>query len=155
MQMKYFGKISRLTRIILALDLDSTVYKITSKQKAKRLIIELNTNEQLFKGIDSTGRTLESIGGGYAPLTIEIKKSKGQPYDRVTLKDTGEFYESFDVRPFKGGFRIEADAIKEDDDLTMEWGEDIIGLTEESKERLVIHYRNAIIQELKKKIRGA
>ena len=28
----------------------------------------------------------------YAPLTIAIKRMKGQPTDRVTLKDTGSFY---------------------------------------------------------------
>jgi len=47
--------------------------------------------EQLFAGKKKTGG---SITPPYHPVTILHKKLKGQPYDRVTLKDTGVFYES-------------------------------------------------------------
>jgi hypothetical protein len=152
--MKYFGKAIRLLNIIKSLSVDKLVYKITSNTETKELIIRLNTDEQLFKGIDSTGRDLDSIGGSYSPLTIEKKKDKGQPYDRVTLKDTGAFYESFKVNPYKGGFSISADAIKDQDDLTKEWGDEIIGLTDASRNELVNHYRNEIIREIKRKLRS-
>ena len=152
--MKYFGKVIRLLNMITSLSVDKLAYKITNNTETKELIIRLNTDEQLFQGIDSTGRDLDSIGGSYSPLTIEIKKEKGQPYDRVTLKDTGEFYESFKVNPYKGGFSISADAIKDQDDLTKEWGDDIIGLTDASRNELVNHYRNEIIREIKRKLRN-
>jgi len=139
--------------MITSLSVDKLAYKITNNTETKKLIIRLNTDEQLFQGIDSTGRDLDSIGGSYSPRTIEIKKEKGQPYDRVTLKDTGEFYESFKVNPYKGGFSISADAIKDQDDLTKEWGDEIIGLTDASRNELVNHYRNEIIREIKRKLR--
>lgn len=104
---------------------------------AKHLIIEMNTIDQLYdKGIDSKGRTLKSIGGDYSFVTKDIKSFLNQPFDRVTLKDTGEFYESFNVRVTSTDFTIQADTMKDEDNLTDRWGDDIIGLTEESLNKL-------------------
>lgn len=54
--------------------------------------------DQLFRGEKSDG---QPITPAYRPRTIAIKKRKGQPTDRVTLKDTGRFYSGtiLDVRP--------------------------------------------------------
>lgn len=99
-------------------------------------MIELNTIEQLYKkGIDSTGDSI----GEYQPATIEGtsrfkgKIEKGQPYDRVTLKDTGDFYNSFRIY-IDSNFDliVKADTIKEGIDLLDQWGKDILGLTDES-----------------------
>lgn len=97
-------------------------------------IVELNTENQLFdKGVDSKGRLLDEIGGGYSPYTIELKKAKGQPTDRVTLKDTGDFYRSFKAFLDSGkDITIYADAIKDTTDLVQEWGANIIGLNKDS-----------------------
>ena len=92
----------------------------------KDLVIDLNTNNQLFEGVDSMGVTLSSIGGDYSDVTIAFKQTNNQPFNRVTLKDTGEFYESFDVRYEMGGIVIDADTIKEGDDLRDRWGNDIL-----------------------------
>lgn len=117
-------------------------------------IIELNTQSQLFdKGIDSTGRSLEDIGDGYSPYTIEIKKSKGQPTDRVTLKDTGDFYQSFRVYlDSRSDLVITADTIKDTTDLLREWGKDIIGLTQDSLELLVLRAKLILIPYVKNKL---
>lgn len=107
------------------------------RNDAKHLIIEMNTIDQLYnKGIDSKGRSLKSIGGDYSYVTKDIKSHFNQPIDRITLKDTGEFYESFNVRVTSTDFQIQADTIKDDDDLTDRWGEDILGLTETSLNKL-------------------
>lgn len=45
--------------------------------------------EQMYFGRLSTG---QDITPGYAASTIAYKKRKGHPYDRVTLRDTGEFH---------------------------------------------------------------
>jgi diphthamide synthase subunit DPH2 len=45
--------------------------------------------EQMYLGKLSTG---QEITPGYAASTIAYKKRKGQPYNRVTLRDTGEFH---------------------------------------------------------------
>lgn len=51
-------------------------------------IVDLQ-QEQLSAGLADQGDELQP---GYRPRTIENKLAKGQPVDRVTLKDTGEFY---------------------------------------------------------------
>ena len=68
----------------------------------KQLIIELEslskaiaeTNaDQMFAGLRADDT---EIGDEYPykPFTIQEKIRKQQPYDRVTLKDTGEFHRS-------------------------------------------------------------
>ncbi|GAB5400144.1 MAG: hypothetical protein Aureis2KO_17290 [Aureisphaera sp.] len=46
---------------------------------------------QLFKGVGGTG---EKIQPSYTPFTIKKKKTEGQPFNRVTMKDKGNFYKS-------------------------------------------------------------
>jgi geranylgeranyl pyrophosphate synthase len=56
-------------------------------------ILAMNYNTQLFnKGIDSEGK---KIRPKYTLGTIKKKKKKGQPTNRVTLKDEGIFHNSF------------------------------------------------------------
>lgn len=118
----------------------------------KQMIIEMNTHEQLFqKGVDSKGVPLMDIGGDYAFVTKDIKDYLGQPIDRITLKDTGDFYKSWRVRVLGDVIFIEADTIKDGDDLRQRWGNDILGLTEESKQKLINYaigkYRQHILNK--------
>jgi len=56
---------------------------------------QIQTEKQLYdRGQDSKGI---SIKPSYAAKTISIKIKKGQPTDRVTLKDTGDYYESISI----------------------------------------------------------
>jgi hypothetical protein len=102
-------------------------------------IIRLNTEEQLFKkGIDSKGN---KIVPEYSNRTKELKKLDNQPIDRVTLKDTGEFYESWRVYVENDSIVIDADPIKTDENgvdsnLFTKYGMDILGLTEDSIDKL-------------------
>ena len=59
-----------------------------------QVILELQTQEQMYQGIDSKGIDIKPA---YADSTIKIKRRKGQPTDRVTLFDSGEFYKSLEV----------------------------------------------------------
>jgi hypothetical protein len=111
------------------------------------LIIHLNTEKQLFEGVNSLNIELSTIGGGYSPTTIRIKESKGQPTDKVTLKDTSDFYKSFEVSISQGDLIIEADTIKAGQDLQERWGDDLLGLTEASKDEL-IEFLIPILQEI-------
>lgn len=120
---------------------------IVNQDEVKEFIISLNTEDQLFeKGINSEGVLLKDIGGndftesGYSPVTIEIKKSKtgkGSKTANITLYDTGEYYESHKVKVDASGFEINADPIKDDTNLFDEWGEEIVGLTDESLQKLI------------------
>lgn len=146
-----FARLRKFLSDLAMVKLDQIIFEISNTDEFKELVISLNTEEQLFdKGIDARGLRLDTIGGSYAPFTIQKKKSLGQPIDRVTLKDTGEFYDSYMVEVFVGGFIINADPIKEDTNLLVEWGEDIIGLTEESKKKVMAFYKEALIIRLKK-----
>jgi hypothetical protein len=92
----------------------------------QELIIELN-QEQLYNlGEDSEGKSL----GTYAPTTVMIKQAQGVPTDRITLKDTGDFYSSFKVFYSNGEIFIDADGQKDDTNLFDEYGEDILGLND-------------------------
>lgn len=95
----------------------------------RKLIIDLNTQEQLFEhGIDSQGRSL----GDYSAYTKSLKQQKGQRTDHITLKDTGEFYNSFRILFTGNALQIVANPIKDDTNLFREYGIDIVGLTEDS-----------------------
>lgn len=125
-----------------------------SKDDIKLFVVELNTGfntnfGQLWQGIDSEGRKLSDIGGDYAPITEEIKRFKGLPFDRVTLFDEGDFYRSFTVKPGKDSIVIQADSVsKYDEDLTKRWGKDIIGLTDDSISRLNKELITYVIQHI-------
>jgi len=133
------------------ISLERNAFKIvfdTSEMKDK--IIYLNTIEQLYeKGIDSEGLELYPF---YAQSTILYKQEKGQRYDHVTLKDTGAFYNSFAVIVGKDYFLIDADPEKEDTNLLDIYGEDVLGLTEDSKQEIV-KLADKILGEKIRKIR--
>lgn len=153
---KFFMPIRNILNFIIALDVDQLALEIAQQGSFKDLVIELNTEKQLFdKGEDSTGRTLESIGGAYSPFTVSIKQAKGQPTNRVTLFDTGEFYASWSVKPFKGGFIIDADPNKDDTNLFDEWGNEIVGLNEENLQTIINFFRDAVLEKINNRIKAA
>jgi hypothetical protein len=66
------------------------------------------------------------------------EKLEGTPF---TLYDTGEFYNSMMIEVFNDYIEINGDGLKVDEfgqttDLFQEYGYEIIGLTDESKEKL-------------------
>jgi hypothetical protein len=157
---RFFIPMRKVLNQIIGLDLDQLAFDIARTDTFKKLVISLNTEgtptSQLFElGEDSEGTKLSQIGGDYSPFTVQEKQRKGQPTDRITLKDTGEFYRSFVVIPFKGGFRIEADTIKDDTDLEKEWGQNIIGLSPENIEIIVNFYKDAIQEKVNQRIKAA
>jgi len=148
--------LKRIKSNLKALDINSIIGSILSQPEVKKFIIELNTkgqpSSQLFEqGIDSLGISL----GNYAGTTIEGtsnfegKKEKGQRFDHITLEDTGDFYNSFVVTVGKDKITIEADPIKEDTNLLVEYGNDILGLTDQNLQLVIDHLRDGIKKEFK------
>jgi hypothetical protein len=108
----------------------------------KGIVIQMNTEMQLYqKGIDSEGESLESIGGDYSNVTKDIKSRNNQIYDHITLKDTGDFYKSWRVYVANNTIVIQADTVKDGDDLRARWGQNILGLTDESLGKLINYGR--------------
>ena len=137
-------------RKISKLDEGKIWIEAADNEEVKDEVIRLNTIEQLFeKGIDSNDNELED----YSPFTVVQKQLDGQPFDRTTLNDTGEFYDSFKVEVNKNGLKITANPIKDDSNLFDDYTEEVVGLTEDSKKDLGKTIRKTTIRAVKRAIR--
>lgn len=132
-----FGRLTDVLESARMLDQNDGLKFVFLQSDTRFFIIEQNTYDQLFEGLDSKGTELESIGGGYAASTIAIKQRKGLPFDRVTLFDEGDFYDSFRVQSGDKEFTITANSIKSGFDLQTRWGFELLGLTSERIEEVV------------------
>lgn len=116
----------------------------------KKLITALNTEKQLEFGMLSDG----SILPNYSERSqLEFGKAN-RP---IMLKDTGEFWRSFEVILNEDGFEIDGDSVKfdfEPVDLVTIYGEDIYGLTDKNMDlfinALIPKIQNVVIQEILK-----
>ena len=147
-----FERTKRLLNNAISLDENAIIDTILIDKAFQAFIINLNTEEQLFKqGINALNVKLDTIGGGYSDATIigtsnfEGKISKGQPTDRVTLKDTGEFYESFKITLNKDNFVISSDPMKDGTSLFQRWGKEIEGLTPENLQLVIDEIRKKMV----------
>ncbi len=139
-----WGRLTDLIKNGKGLAYESTLFFVFSQEHIQLFAIELNTgspnnNEygQLFlHGVDSKGVALSRIGGDYAPVTKDLKRFDGLPFDHVTLYQDGDFYRSWEFIQKNDSFVLRADTIKEGEDLQERWGSDIIGLTNESIQEL-------------------
>ncbi len=140
-----------LANRIKAITVLEVLKHLSENKQFTDLIIELNTRKQLFdKGIDSTGRQLSDVGGNYSPYTLQLHPEKIE--DKITLFDTGDFYESFRIFYSNGDFIISADTIKDTSNLIEDWGANILGLTNESLSLLREKAKEIIIPYVRKKI---
>lgn len=102
-------------------------------------IIDANAEEQLFEqGINRLGVDIMDYAP-YSPLTIAIKEEKGQPTNRVTLRDTGDFEASFFLEVGDKQFEIKASDFKTEA-LIKKYGRQILGLTDENIASLIWQY---------------
>jgi len=111
--------------------------------------LQLN-REQLYSGVDSENRSL----GVYSLKTILEKQRKNQPTDRVTLRDTGDFYASLYLVQKEKSFEIDskdADQTKVNRLLDV-YGENIFGVTEQNKVILRELATPILAQYLKQKL---
>jgi len=110
----------------------------------KALIIQYNANEQMYnKGQDSKGSIIRPA---YKPMTVRIKKQKGQPTNRVTLRDTGRFHKTLIVTPKEDYVEITSD-VPYAKYLFKKYGSDVLGIQEELLKEFVIRY---VVPNIKK-----
>lgn len=142
--------IRELIDSLKSLDINELLNEILRDVSVQRFILDLNREDQLFdRGIDAKGTRLSSIGGKYSPVTLRLSKTRKKSLSDINLKDTGDFYASFKIKLNPKSFDIDADTIKESTDLMDRWGKDILGLTEDSLEKL----REKVLPLLLNKIR--
>lgn len=122
-------------------------------QTKEDVIVSAIANDQLYRrGINGQGIKIMDYKP-YKARTIKIKKKKGQPTTRVTLRDTGAFHESMRVVIDSEGFYITADDPKTPE-LIAKYGNEIFRLTDKNFTRIVrSHIRKELVKQLKKAIR--
>lgn len=113
------------------------------------LIVSTIAETQLYEqGINGRGREIMSYAP-YRPSTIKRKIKKGQPTNRVTLRDTGKFHGSMFLVVDEDGFYITSDDEKTKY-LIKKYGDEIFRLTNENFNTLL---RDVIRRELTKKLK--
>lgn len=117
------------------------------------VIISAIANDQLYRrGIEGRGIKIMDYEP-YTKATIKIKKKKGQPTTRVTLRDTGSFHKSMFLVFDSEGFYVTSSDEKTGK-LVARYGETIFRLTDENFNRILNkHIRRELVKQLKKAVR--
>lgn len=117
------------------------------------VIVSAIADDQLYRrGINGRGEKIMSYMP-YTATTVRIKKKKGQPTTRVTLRDTGDFHNSMFVVFDAEGFYVTASDEKTEE-LVKKYGEEIFRLTDKNFTRIVrSHIRKELVKRLKRAIR--
>ena len=108
-------------------------------------IIDLNQDRQLFEQqVRNDGTLLPK----YAPSTMQHKINRfGQWPDRYVLYEDGVFFKSFNIVVSDTDFTIAANPIRDGVNLFEKFGDDVIGLTDESIQILIKQLLPSIIQQ--------
>lgn len=149
LSMEFFAAIKYFKKKLSREEVTKAIANILRRKEVQEIIIEMNQEQMYELGQDSNGELIG--GGGYSPITIWIKEKKGQRVDHITLRDTGDFYNSMTVEVSSGEFIIDADADKGGGhNLFDMYGIDILGLNEDNKERLRELLVREFVFEIKK-----
>lgn len=129
------------------------VYTRKSIEDNQSEIIDLNVSQLYDEGMTRLGVKIWDYAP-YSPYTQQVKEELGQPYDRVTLRDTGAFHESFTLRIDQDGFDITAMDPKTGM-LVEKYGPEIFGLTDQNLSYIAtwIVYPD-IMKQIRNKIYG-
>jgi len=76
-----------------------------------------------------------------------VSKNVGEP---TKLLDTGQFYKSIDVKVTDNAFVMTGDTQKDNTDLAERYGDNILGLSAESLNKLRIKLKQDILTELRR-----
>jgi hypothetical protein len=127
-------------------------FYVFSDMKFKTKVLDFIRIDQLFEqGVNEDDQVI----GRYSIVTETVynpEKVAGSPY---TLKDTGDFYKSFMMQVLPDGIIINADGIKDDGtDLLERFTDKILGLTDESKIKLIKELKEKYYTESLRLLRG-
>lgn len=145
-----FEAIKRKAEKVKALNQDAILTEILNESDLQKKIVDLN-QEQLYEGgIQADGTPT----GDYSGLTIygaagfAGKIEKGQRYDHITLRDTGQFYDSMQVKSLPDAIVIKAN----DPHNLQERFPHMLGLDRDSINEIIPTVKTKFLAEVRKRI---
>jgi hypothetical protein len=126
-------------------DFESTIFRTFEQtvQEFDFVLKDYVINKQLFRqGIDGDGKKLP----GYKRTTIRAKLRKGDPIDRTTLRNEGEFYSHIQIDAFSDHFEITSN-VEHDKFIIKRYGRNVLKITEDNFQEFM---RNFYLPNLKK-----
>jgi hypothetical protein len=162
------GKLFKSVRAALTLDANQMFNEALTDKSFQKFILDLNKS-QLFDGEDSLGVELKDIGGGYSFTTEFLNEGRSFTFnfdgksktktktagESPILLDTGEYYDSFDLRIGDGEFTITSDPMKDNDNLEDSYGNNLEGLQDENLQKIIDILRVKFIEEARPLLQAA
>jgi hypothetical protein len=149
------GKLFNLCDKVIKLDENIIFVQVCLEDNVQEYIVGLNRYDQLYQqGINVDG----NVVGYYTKLTEELSGGKKKAGDEYNFFDSGDFYQSFRVNVYSSGeFTIDAKTQKSDGDISEKFerksGAPILGLTKESKGKLIEFILSYIIKQVKENLK--
>jgi len=127
-------------------------YAIDAVMEEKAVVLDMNFEEQLYlEGVNRNNVPIMDYKP-YSPATEFIKQQKRQPYDRVTLRDEGDFHSDGDIERIDD---VTAEIVSTDQKsewLQDKYGKEILGLKPDNmtelKENYVKPYLHKKLEEI-------
>lgn len=144
--------LTRLDAIAAALERlpDVLTAAVPDVVRDNAFLLELENQQQLEAGLNKDGH---SIRPEYSYLTVLYKQEAGEPYDRVTLRDTGDFYGSIVAEVRGQALEMEATDPKTEE-LQEKYGEAILGLSDDAVGEFCREVLKPELQDLTRKTFG-
>ena len=146
-------------RKALTFDFDLMLNNVMEKSSVKKILIELNQDEQLSEGVDAKDQRIRTIsseefktGGVYSFQSISERSKRGLQTDKVDLKFTGKFWKTFRVNRKGDDWEIIADWTIHGEDIRSHFKTkyDFLGLTPTNLDYFAF---NTLLPELEKEFK--
>lgn len=144
-----FERLRQIAQNAVRLDINEILSDIWRDTFVQDFILEeLNQNDQLRKGLKANGKEVGFYrNDGYADFKQAIGSKA--PTGTVDLVVTGDFYSTFAVDITPKGFQITANTGIYEFDFAQKYGEEILGLSEESIQKLQEFVKPMIIEKVR------
>ncbi len=141
---------------LASIDQNEMIHEVLNDKELQADIVALNQSQLYDEGVTADGKST----GDYSPVTITHYKPLAQAMGRdgetahMTGKDSGETYDSMRVDNRGDEFDVIADDRNGVFTHPFKYGSLVggLGLTEESKEKIIPSIRNILIENIKEKI---
>lgn len=127
-------------------------YAVDAVIENDNIVLDMNFDEQLQEeGVNRNDVPIMDYQP-YSPATEFIKAQKGQPYDRVTLHDEGDFAGDGEVVRVNDETAEIVSRDAKSESLQDKYGKEILGLKEDNMTELKEYYVKPYLQEKLKEV---